>query len=68
MYVQYVYRMKLSKKNIMIFSAIGIVMAFSLTVFSFSVHATNNEPEMIIGSAVDDVTPAGITIQEPYSR
>jgi hypothetical protein len=65
MYVQCVYHMKLSKKNIMIFSAIGIVIASSLTVFSFSVHATNNEPEMIIGSAVDDVTPDGITMQEP---
>lgn len=65
MCVQYVYPMKLSKKNIMIFSAIGIVIALSLTVFSFSVHATNNESESIIGSAVDDVTPVGITIQEP---
>ena len=40
-------------------------MALSLTIFSFSVHATNNEPESIIGSAVDDVTPVDITIQEP---
>src|SRR6185437_7208701 len=66
MCVQYVYRMKLSKKNILIFSAIGIVIASGLTVFSFSVHATNKEPDLIIGSAVDDVTPAGgIAIQEP---
>ena len=57
--------MKLSKKNIMIFSAIGIVIASGLIVFSFSVSATNSEPEIIIGKAVDDITPADIAIQEP---
>lgn len=63
--VQYVCDMKLSKKNIVIFSAIGIIIASSIAVFSFSVNTMNKEPEIIIGRAVDDVTPTGITIQEP---
>ncbi|MDE1872559.1 MAG: hypothetical protein KGH99_03670 [Thaumarchaeota archaeon] len=57
--------MKLSKKNILIFSAIGIVIVSGLTIFSFYVRATDKEPGIIIGRAVDDTNPADMTIKEP---
>ena len=57
--------MKVSKKNILIFVAIGSAIVVGVSVFSFLMTSVNREPEIIIGRAVDDLNPMNVTIQEP---
>ncbi|MDE1838478.1 MAG: hypothetical protein KGH87_01025 [Thaumarchaeota archaeon] len=57
--------MKLSKKNILIFSAIGAAIISGLIIFPLFANSVNKEPEIVIGREVDDLNPVDITIQEP---
>lgn len=57
--------MKISKKSVFIFSAIGSAVVFGVIVFSSFSSPVSKESEIIIGRAVDDLNPPNITIQEP---
>ena len=57
--------MRISKKNVLIFVAIGSMIVVGMTVFSLFANPVSKEPEIMIGRAVDDLNPPNITIQEP---
>jgi len=57
--------MKIPKRNVAIFATIGAVIVAGMTIFSLSENPIIQEPEIVIGRAVDDLNPQYVTIQEP---